>query len=311
MKETIRKTVDVGSLPGVGKIRARLSFRSVVPDVVVAEPPDLSYDFSAAIAQVLGRPEAEWSTEGLAVSRSVPVRVLHEFYDGVLLYESMRLGILPNAFGALAAQRIVVKCLAGMSELMVKYRFYLGLADDNGEFKILTGKGNDLQLIGIQDPYDRLFWLSASSTQRKVREKYGPTTVVVKGRRELQVYNARGALRSVLGFRKCLEELIPQRNAPVRRFLDSVYTNVRIPEFHGCRLGDNVLFQLDRLVPGLIKSMNHLFANDLGMPWNRHPRKPFRLMLFRLAGTQPVSGAKVLVMKEDITFRLESAEKYY
>ncbi len=311
MAEKIEKEIDFGPVPGGNTLRVKLSFRSVVPEVAVPNPPDLSYDFSAAIAEVLGRPEEEWRIQGFGISRSVPMRILHEFYDGVLLYRATQLGILQETLGGLAAHRILVKCLAGLPELIVKYRFYLGIADDDGKYKILTGQGDDLQLLGIQDPYDRLFWLPAGSTRRKIRDEYGPVSVTVKGRREIVVYDDRGALRQVLGFWQCLEELIPERDDPVRRFLGSVYTNVRIPEVHGCRLGDNVLFQLDRLVPGLMTSMNFLFANDLDMPWKRRERGPFTLMLFRLAGARPISESKMRVERQDVLLPLESAAKYY
>lgn len=73
MAEKIEKEIDFGPVPGGNTLRVKLISRSVVPEVAVPDPPDLSYDFSAAIAEVRGRPEEEWRIQGLGISRSVPI----------------------------------------------------------------------------------------------------------------------------------------------------------------------------------------------------------------------------------------------
>ena len=291
-------------------LKVHLKFRSVVPDLSIPEPTDVSYDFSAALAEFLGLSQDAWRIEGLGISRSVPQRVLHEFYDGALLYGAMLAGKLPDAFGALCAERLLVKCLSGFPEVLVKYRYYRGLANDDGEYRILSDRKDDLALIGIQDPYDRLYWLPAPSTARKIRERYGKVSIVVRGGRDLPVYK-KGAPLPVLGFQWCLRQLFGERDDPVRDFLRSVYENVRVPEYHGCRLGDNAVFQVHRLVPGLVRAMNYLFTEDLEMPWKRQPRKPFALRLFRMAGAEPIPGSKMLVHLQDCLLPVESASRHY
>jgi hypothetical protein len=310
MAETIRETVSFGPLPGGDVLRAKLTFRSVVPELAIPEPADAAYDFSASIAFLLDLPETEWRMEGLSISRRVPMRILREFFDGALLYAAAQLGRLRDVLGAMADRRILVKCLAGMPELMVKYRYYLGLANDDGEYKIYSGSGDDLQLIGIRDPYDRLFWLTAPPTRNLIVREYGKSSVVVKGSRELTIYGKGCRPRSVLGFRWCLDHLVG-KDDPVRKFLDAVYSNVRIPEYHSCRLGDNVLFQIPRLVAGLVGAMNYLFTNDLLMPYESRERGPFKPRLFRLAGTRPLAGGKMEVRSDDVSFPLDASFRCY
>ena len=98
-------------------LKVHLKFRSVVPDLSVPEPTDVSYDFSAALAEFLGLSQDAWRIEGLGISKSVPQRVLHEFYDRALLYGARLAGTLPDAFGALCTERLLVKCLSGFPEV--------------------------------------------------------------------------------------------------------------------------------------------------------------------------------------------------
>jgi hypothetical protein len=311
MSDEIEKTVKFGPIIGGKTLHFELKFRRIASPLALPKPSKLSYDFSAAIAEVLGLQERSWRIEGLGICRYVPMRVLHEFYDAALLYGAIQRGILPDALGALAAERILVKSLSGLPELMVKYRFYLGIANDDGEYKIVSGKGDNLELIGIQDPYDRLFWLPAYSTGMKIIQKYGKTSIVVEGREHLQVYDDHGRVLPVLGFRYCLSQLIPNKQDQARAFLEAVYTKVRIPEFHSCRLSDNVLFQIDELMAGLIKVMNYLFDEKLAKAWRKRERSPFKIRLFRMAGAHPLPGEKMLVHHEDVLLPLESSGKYW
>lgn len=156
----------------------------------------------------------------------------------------------------------------------------------------------------------RSYWLPTPSTLRLIRDKCGEVSIFVKGRSEIQVYE-RGRILPVLRFRWCLDRLIPDTRDKVRQFLSETYTHVRIPEYHACRLGDNVLFQLDRLVPGLITAMNFLFSENLAMPWSRVPRQPFAPRLFRLAGTVPLPGGKMQVQLEDAILPSKFSERFY
>lgn len=93
-------------------------------------------------------------------------------------------------------------------------------------------------------------------------------------------------------------------------FLQSIYTNVRVPEYHGCRLGDNALFEIDQLMSNLVKAMNYMFTNDLNLPYKRRERGPFAIRLFRMAGAQPLPQGKLLVGREDVLLPTKGAKKF-
>jgi hypothetical protein len=311
MSKIIKRKLKFGPDMKGEYFHSEVTFRSVVPTLEIKDPKNLSYDFSATLAEILGVPEKNWRIPGLGISKYVPARILYEFYDASLMYLAMQKNSLDDAFGALAAERIILKSVSGMPEIMVKYRYYLGIADNKGEYKIVSGKGDDLQLIGIQDPYDRLFWLDTPATKKKIIDMYGKTSIIVEGNKKIEVYNNKCNSKRQLGFNKCLSTIIPEKTNPVREFLQSIYTNVRIPEYHVCRLGDNALFELDKLMSNLVKAMNYLFTNNLNLPYKRRKRKPFAIRLFRMASAQPYKKNKMKVENIDILLPAESAKKYY
>jgi hypothetical protein len=298
--ERIKDHLKIGPFDDGKFYETDIEFQSMVPEVPQVEPPPLACDFSAVIAQTVGLDRAKWRIAELALCREVPNEVLHELYPTALMYVILRGGNLPNSLSGLAAQRIIVKCAAEAPELLVRYRYYLGLADDNGEFKTVTDDGADVGFMGLMDPYDRLFQVLDPRTGRSIHQHHGKQGVTVKGRKELQLYDSKGKSLRVLGFRWCLERLIPDEANPYRQFLEQAYANVRVPEFHSFRSSDNILLQVDRLICGLFRSANYLFGNDLAMPWARKNRTPFTLRLFRFAGYEMLAEKKMLSHAHDL-----------
>ncbi len=286
-----------------------LNLRKVVPKLTLPAPGDLALDFPYVIGQVLELDESDWQSLGLAASRSIPNYVLHQVYDAALFYAALRTGLLLPGFGRLAGERILLRLVAPLPEVLVKYRFYLGFAKGDGEIELVSEDSREVRPT-IADPYMRLFSLQDHDVLRQVRRKFGPT---VKLRRPGEEYvvadKGRGAV--TLGFRSCLSRLFRRTDSTVRAFLLKVYKDVRIHEVHTGRIGDNAVFEVDDLVSGLVTVMNHIFTHDLALPFRPKERGPFRPPLFQVAGSRPLTREKSASYTQLATFAVAGTDRWY
>ena len=288
----------------------RLTVRRVIPPLQVPPPSDLALDFPYAIGQSLGVEESVWRLFGLAASRSIPMDVLHRLYDAALFYAAFKAGLLGQRFGLLAAERIILVLFATVPERLVKHRFYMGFALDDGDIDLVSGDGKEIRPT-ISDPYQRLFSLTEPNVFRQVKEKFGPD-VHLRRKDEDYTVAGKGAHPSrTLGYNACLNRLISDAGSPVRTFLSEVYRVIRLPEAHTGRIGDNAIFEVEELASGLFKAMNYLFTQDLALAYRRTERGPFVVPLLRVAGTKPLGNGRALSSTEGAHLEVTGAELWY
>ena len=144
-----------------------------------------------------------------------------------------------------------------------------------------------------------------------IKEKHDMKRITFKGRKDILITNKKGNYTGVLGFKKCLSSIIKDESDPLHYFLLYLYNNMRSPEYHGWRLGDNIVFEIDDLIFNLVKAMNYLFLKDLDLPFNHTERKPFTVPIFKLAGTKKLPKNKVLLMRHELALPSVAAEKWY
>ena len=299
-------TFRVNDIPG----GMDLDLTRVIPGLKIPQPKDLALDFAFSVGSVLELRTRQWKSLNLPVSRSVPGFVVDQLYDPALFYGAWKAGRLHSGFGALAAERMILHLWAGIPEILVKYRFYVGFANSRGDIDLVSGEGRELRPT-IADPYQRLFCLQDPEVMRQVRTRYG---FVVKLRREGEEYLVADRNLSVaqtLGFRPCLTRVFGGKDHEARRFLDRVYKDVRIQETHTGRLADSAVFEVDALVAGLMRVTNLLFSEDLGLSFRRTERGPFAIPFLHLAGSRPLTKDKSLSHTQRAALTLVGADKWY
>lgn len=290
--------------------RLDLTLTRVVPKVNPPPPKDLALDFAFAVGGVLELKKREWRALKLPMSRSVPRYIVQQLYDPALFYGAWKTGLLPPGFGAYAAERMALRLWAGIPEILVKYRFYLGFADENGEIDLVSGDGKEIKPT-ISDPYQRLFCLQDSDVMRQVRAKFGPRVVLRRDGEVHPVADTGLSVGQTLGFGPCLRRIFDGKQHDVQRFLLKIYKDVRIQEMHTGRLADNAVFEVSDLVTGLVRVANFLYTNDLGLPFRRSERGPFAIPFLRTAGSRPITKEKSLSHAELTSFMVKHADRWY
>ena len=287
----------------------KVTLDKVVPKIKVGRLKNLSYDFIAAVCEMLEIKERHWKMKDFRVSKHIPERVLHNLYDGMMVYIGNRFNKFPNSFNYLSAERITLRNLANMPEVMVNHRYFLGIVDEMGNIKIIDRNKDEVNLE-VQDPYDRFFALQNVKTIDNIKKAKHPVQELkIKGRKTVQITSKNG--HPHLTFKKKMNSIIKDEDDSINQWIYKMYRYVRIPEYHAGRKSDNIIFEVDDYLKNLFKVMNYLFEEQLDWPFYQKERGPFRIPTFWLSASQPLGKGKVLLSTEPVLMYSPAAEKYY
>lgn len=267
-------------------------------------------DFRACIGDGLGLGAREWKKYGAPMSKYVPIELLQELYDPSLMYFANKADLLPDAFRGNVGERLLLRCLAALPELIVSWRFLVGFWDENESFTVTAGAGKPVT-IGRQDVHPRLFALSERDVLKTLVRKAGKGPIVADGRFDLTVADDRGIPNGSLSIGPMLTRILGKHFGPVGKFLHEAYKLIRLPEYHTGRMSDTIIFELDDFYVGIVESTNYLFSADYKLPFARMERGPYRLRFLRVAGSLPRPDGKFVHHSQTIAAEPTIAAKYY
>lgn len=280
------------------KVYTELTLDKVFERIKLKSNYKLCYDFIGSISTALDIEFNKSKMEQFGVTKYVPMRVLHSLYDPILIYIAKKYDKLPTPFSYCATERILLKCLCNIPEIIINHRFFKGITNNEGEFQLFDKNKNEIK-IEVQDPYDRFYSLYNLKTQDNIKKKHYLDNISLKGRNKMKISDNNGKLLFQTYIKK-LNKIIRNPKDPVYSFLYRAHRYLRIPETHAGRRSDNLLFEIDEIVYNIIISVNYLFNNQLNHPFNKVERKPFTIPLYRLSNKEKLPNNKVLLGIESL-----------
>ncbi|HKZ58242.1 MAG TPA: hypothetical protein VJ547_00125 [Candidatus Thermoplasmatota archaeon] len=294
----------------IDEMRVGGDWKKKLPPLPIEGHLDCFDDFRATIGDGLKLKATQWRMYGAPLSKFVPMEYLQDLYDPSLLYFANKAELIPDAFRGNVGERLLLRCLAGLPELLVSWRFLVGFWDENESFTVTAGRGKPAT-IGRQDVHPRLFALTERHVLKTLVRKAGKGPIVAHGRFDLVVADENGNSNGVLSIRPMLKRILGKRIGPVGRFLEEAYNLIRLPEYHTGRMSDTIIFELDDFYAGLVESTNYLFSADHRLPFVRKERGPYSLRFLRVAGSILRPDGRMVHHSQTIGAEPTIAANYY